>query len=227
MDILHKYISEVLKEEATESDVFGMYLFGTDRGLPEPDNEPEMDLNDKFNNTFTGFMDDLKKSDVDLLVKLRDEGKYTDILQVPPYAKRAWRVIEVKMSQIPASLHPGIDKNTAIRNQTFSQAQSFTGNVTMPLHNYYVNSWTISSQSLKQVAQEELGVGNYVIILSADLSSQKDKFLLNPGNMQDVNPKYFWQAEIWQIAPIVCDKWSIVRRDAGFEEIDKAIQMVK
>lgn len=225
--LLKKYISEILKEEATANDIFGQYLFGTDRGLPEPDNEPEMDMNDKFKSTFTGFMSDMTKQDVDILVKLRDEGKYTDILQVPPYAKRAWRTIEVNMSKIPPALHPGINKNTAIRTQVFSQAQVFTGNVTMPLHKYSVNSWTISHQALSQLTQEDLGEGDYIILLSADLSSQKNKFILNPGNMQQVNPEYFWQAEIWQVAPVVCDKWVIVRRDASAEEIDKAIEMVK
>lgn len=226
-NLLKKYISEVLKEEATADDVFGQYLFGDDRGLPERDNEPEMDMNDKFKGTFTGFMNDLEKSDVDLLVKLRDEGKYLDILQVPPYAKRAWRMIQVTMSKIPPALHPGINKNTAIRTQMFKQAQVFTGNVTMPVHGYSVNSWTISPQALSQLAKEDLGGGDYTIILSVDLSSQKNKFILNPGNMQQINPEYFWQAEIWQIAPVVCDKWSIVRFDAGFNEIDRAIEMVK
>lgn len=226
-NLLKNYISEVLKEEASADDVFGQYLFGDDRGLPERDTELEMDMNDKFKSTFTGFMSDITKADVDLLVKLRDEGKYTDILQVPPYAKRAWRMIEVTMSKIPPALHPGINKNTAIRSQVFSQAQLFTGNVTMPLHSYNVNSWTISPQALKQLANENLGEGDHIVLLSVDLSSQKNKFILNPGNMQQVNPEYFWQAEIWQVVPVVCDKWAIVRKDAGAEEIEKAIQMVK
>ena len=226
-NLLKMYISEVIKEEATVEDVYGQYLFGTDRGLPEPDNEPEMDMNDKFRNVFDGFMSDMTKQDVDLLVKLRDEGKYADILQVPPYAKRAWRTIQVTMSKIPPALHPGINKNTAIRTQMFKQAQVFTGNVTMPLHNYSVNSWTISHQALSRLAQEDIGEGDYIILLSVDLSSQKNKFILNPGNLQQVNFMYFWQAEIWQVAPVVCDKWAIVRQDAGAEEIDKAVQMVK
>lgn len=224
---LRHIIRSTLKEEATEDDVYGKYLFGDERRLPEPDTEEELELSDKFHSAFDGFMNDLTFADVKQLIKLRDEGKYTDILEVPSYAKRAWRVIEADLSQIPANLHPGIDKNAAIKNRTFSEAQLFTGNVTLPLHRYYVNSWTINRQSMEQLAGEDLGTGNHRIIFSLDLPSQKDKFLLNPGNMQQVNPNYFWQAEIWQVAPVVCDKWSIVRKDAGAEELGNAYRLVR
>jgi len=45
--------------------------------------------------------------------------------------------------------------------------------------------------------------------------------------MQQVNPDYFWQAEIWQIAPVACDKWSIVRKDAGAKELENACKLVR
>ena len=224
---LRQIIRSALKEEATEEDVYGNYLFGDERGLPETDNEAELNLSDRFHSAFDGFMKDVTPSDVANLLKLRDEGKYADVLEVPAYAKRAWRVIEVDLKKLPDFLLPNVPQDTSVRTQMFSGAKLFRGKVTLPLHNYSINSWTITSQAMSQIALEDTDMGECLVILSCDLSFQKNKFILNPGNLQQLNPNYFWQAEIWQVAPVVCDRWAVVRKDAGPEEINKAVEMVK
>lgn len=218
MSILKKYILEVLKEEATAKDIYGAILFGDERGLGEPNNTREEKLSDAFHDAFSGFMDSLTPANVQRLVKLRDEGKYLDVLQVPAYAKRAWRVIEVNPTN--KKFFGGMDPREITDPQLFNQS------LDMPLFHYAVNSWTISPQSLRSLAREFVGAGAFQVILSLDLSSQRDAFILNPTNLQQVNQDYFWQAEIWQIAPVVCDKWVVTNIPLAGKKSSEAVKLV-
>jgi hypothetical protein len=215
---LRQIIRRTLKEEATAKDIYGAILFGDERGLGEPNNTREEQLSDKFHDTFTGFMDALTPASVQKLVKLRDEGKYLDVLQVPAYAKRAWRIIEVNPTN--KKFFGGMDPKEIIEPQLFNQSLS------MPMFRYAVNSWTISPQALRALAKEVLGVGAFQVILSADLTSQSDAFILNPGNLQQVNQDFFWQAEIWQVAPVVCDKWVVTNVPMAGEKLSEAVELV-
>jgi len=215
---LRQIIRRTLKEEATAKDIYGAILFGDERGLGEPNNTREEQLSDMFHDTFTGEMNALSPFDVKRLVKLRDEGKYLDVLQVPAYSKRAWRVIEVNATN--KKFFGGVDPKEIIEPQLFNQS------LDMPMFRYAVNSWTISPQSLRALATEVVGVGAFQVILSLDLSSQRDAFILNPGNLQQVNQDFFWQAEIWQVAPVVCDKWVVTSIPLAGEKLSEAVDLV-
>ena len=217
---LRQIIRHALKEEATDADIYGQILFGDERGLDEPNTSQESAIADAFEDTFIGNMDSLRPVDVQKLVKLRDEGKYTDILQVPPYAKRAWRIIEVKPRDV--KFFGGLDPY----KDDFNDPKLFNQKLNMPLFNYAVNSWTVHPQALRTLSKEVVGMGQFQVILSADLSTQRDAFILNPSNLQPLNPQFFWQAEIWQVAPVICDKWVVTYINAGEEKLTEAAEMI-
>lgn len=217
---LRHVIRQVLKEEATANDIYGKVMFGKERGLGEPNTSQEDAMADAFKDTFFSDMRSLRPIDIQNLVKLRDEGKYTDILQVPAYVKRAWRVIEINPSN--EKFFAGLDPY----KDDFSKPRLFEQNLSMPLFKYAVNSWTISPQSLRELSKEVVGSGQFQVILSVDLSSQRDAFILNPGNLQPLSQEFFWQAEIWQVAPVVCDKWTVAFIGTGKYELANAVDLV-
>lgn len=215
---LRQLIRQIINEEAKHD--YGSVLFGDERGLDEPDTQSEKELSKKFSDYFSGETYAIRSNDVQRLKKLHDEGKYLDILQIPSYAKRAWRVIEVKHAtkKYFDRLNP--------RGNTFNDPKLFEKQLNLPVWRHAVNSWTISPNALRDLAVDILNEKSYEVIFSVDLTTQRDAFILNPTNLEKINPHYFWQAEIWQIKPIVCDKWVVVSANVPKQKLLEAAEMV-
>ena len=200
---------------------FGKYLFGDERGLKEPNNSREKLLLQKFREVFTGDMRALTPGEIRTLVSLRDAGKYCDVLSVPREAARAWRIVELDIENHPDLLQ-------GCEDRFFPRPVKFSGNLRMPMRpGYTVVSWTISKDSARDMIKKSLDKGNTLVLMSANLDKQRDKFLLNPEELENVNELYSWQNEIWQISAAEIDTWSVMSSEKlGVEVSDDDIAIM-
>ena len=201
---MKQFIIEVLAEKATKDDVFGEFLFGDERSLGEPNTCGENTMAHRFDEFYGGDVESLTRADIAKLVSLRDDDKYIDVLSVPDYAHRAWRVIEVN-ENILRKLVGKLE----LKEGELLQPTLFTGSFNMPIYkNRPTVSWTISSDAVPRLLTESLGY-DFVVLLSANLNTQRDSFLLNPQELTKLSREFFWQAEIWQAKTVTVDKIAV------------------
>ena len=217
---LRRAIRRYLQEKAGPDDVYGQFLFGDARGLDEPDTSEESELQNKFGEFFNGFPDDLGAEDVKKLIDLRNEDKYTDVLDVPAKYRQAWRVIELSaLNSLGIESKPDLEK-----------PQVFKTKKVMQLYRSSANSWTVSDDALMRLIDDKVTHERYVVILCVDLERERKNFILNPEVTGVVNPFYNWQAEIWQVSSVVCDRVVVIDTAAphnfvGLEDAEEAAKL--
>ena len=206
---IKSYVRFVLQE--AQDDIYGEYLFGEERpDVFEKDTPEEHEIAHSFESAFEGSMLDVDREDILRLLALRASGKYNDVLDVPQKFSRVWRVVE-----IDSETNPQIALGTSTLNRPIAVShKSFE----MPMwNNYPVVSWTIGTKATKELILDEMSNKNTVVVFSCDLTTQRDKFILNPSKMTKISDNYSWQAEVWQVQPVKVDVWAACNKKWLYE----------
>ena len=195
-----------LFEEPTPDKPYEDFLWGEKRGKGEEDLDDEIDLYNDFYGVIHGAgMDEISKDTVDRLVRLRDAGTYTDVLEVPRKFSRALRVIEINADNPPSWVDPSL---TGLKGVS----KVLRGDIEMPMwRGHNVVSWTVDPMAAMHMLTEDILPRNqWVAVLSVDLNKHRADFIGNPAEMKHISLDYAWQAEVWQVRDTICDKIAIV-----------------
>ena len=207
-----------LFEKVTAKKPFEEYLFGDARGLDEPDVDDEGDLADSFNDYFDGS-GEMPAHQIALLKKLRSQGTYTDVLNVPDKYQYAWRIIEVDdgVWKIPPAFVPKSMWGRKIKLTVLDDV------IDLPLFKNKPNSvesWTVDPKAIAAMGEEDIYEDKkLLVIFQVDLSSQRNAFMCNPDELSGLNEDYGWQQEIWQVEKVTCNKRIIVSKENFSDDI--------
>jgi len=224
---LRNFIKSALSEDLGQADVYGDYLFGEDRpDVFEKDTHSEKTLLKKFKESFRTNSFPLSQDDIDSLDMLRRSGKYNDMLDVPMRYKKAWRLIGINSKEHPELSLGAEETHIASDNTSLTlPLTSFSGTV----------AWTVDPRAIERMITDFSWSGHDVLVIfSCDLSSQRNKFMLNPDKFDSINPEYAYQKEIWQIDDVVTSKitsarirWMFFQGPKTPKRISKFVKMSK
>ncbi len=207
MKIFKKSITEIFKEETSSSDIFGKYLFGSDRGLPtrknpEIDKPNEHDFKTDLNHHYRGSMEKLN-SWIPIIDKLERDGKYTDFLTVPSKYKYAYRIMgDISLPTLTKIL--GYEPTSYKAGEIYEEKKNIRFTVDKRFH----YSWTVDPEVFLDIIDDWGTVSNdnnnsFVIIVRAPIKS--NRFLLNPEETEEYSQDYSYQKEIISVGDIKCD----------------------
>lgn len=187
--LIEQLVYQVLKEElpepeANEEDPFGKYLFGQKRKLPEPDTREENYFEKSFEDFVLGNEHSSLSQMLPELIKLKNEGKYSEYLQ-PPQGN-VWRIISgltVGAASSILNVSPEIIQTMAKQDRAIlSPVTGFTYASGYGSRN--VASWTNRLEYADLEAFIESYPESVTILLQSDTSS--GEFIFNPDGMKKI-----------------------------------------
>jgi hypothetical protein len=202
---LKKLILE--KPEANPDDIFGKYLFGSERSDEPASNEDDTELEEEFwyalDNHFGSYAynNELQKIFPKIL-KLVHDGKYAKLLK--PRNKKCYRLLynvpEDKAQKILGLTYNQVEsiRNTQIKPHVINNSEDYEN-----LEGTILSSWTskLNFKSFESVSESasifrhtnvnsnEYIKSIFIIILEANI--ENNKFLVNPVNFNKYIPHIF------------------------------------
>ena len=218
--ILRGYIKTILLEkraapEASADDIYGEYLFGaptdsrsTDTVLrifrddvdpPEPNTYAEYRLMQALKNWFKGDRESVDAEMISLLNQLRQQGKYSTVLEPP--SGYAYRLLSIK-----ADKWKPLQSGDALNRLGKGEFVAVEGGQLKQKRGQLVSSWTIDKKmfvnSLRRFRSLLLRGHDTFVICAADVDANRNNFLFNPKYTRKLAGSYDWQEEILQTGPI-------------------------
>ncbi len=212
-------------------DIFGDYLFGDDRQLPEHDPEwntaPEDALGHRLYKWFHGRVKAFARRDILMMQQLRVIGMYHDVLE-PPWHATAWRYTPMSWEIVQPML-------TSVSPVAYlDDGNGHTGSVyrlapgELPIHLQppegrerfrQTRSWTITPSMFDRLAGAWGGLAHSlepdypVVFFQADVDSNREHFLLNPAETASFAAEFAYQNEILQVGPVTLSGGFVYRPD--------------
>lgn len=197
-------------EGATKNDIYGKYLFGQERGLPDPKNREtntaeENELYSAMHDQYHGEMWSLN-SYIAKLADLEAKNKYTDVLRVPKKYKYAYRVMDVPYKTLTNILGKTPEHVTPGR-MVHAKRGIFRANEGDERKHY---SWTVDPVAFKEML-DDWGYlhqkPGYLVFLRAPIGGNGNRFLLNPDSevLKKLSDEYAYQREVISVGDIQCD----------------------
>jgi hypothetical protein len=199
MNLLEKYIRLLLTEESTKDDIYGKYLFGEPRGLPEEDLGHERQLGFMITDYLdSNEIDPVFKSSLIKLLELLKQGKYKDVLEPDPgIVYRGLKVnFEVAKKMFGEKFDHNIDEKRKVKI-----IQNYVYN---PVN--LISSWSYSKRVAVQFAlytiyndRPRYEHGDCVILFKTNVGN--NNFLFNWNTISDVgqNGKYEYSDNIGSV----------------------------
>lgn len=201
----------LLKEDAaSEFDIFGKYLFGQERGIPQRKPEPNTDEEDSFGSSLAQFY----QGDVSALnpwtgtlAALEKSGKYEDFLTVPSKYKYAYRTMsdisDENLRKMLGGKKP--KKVTPGALQHASSAKFISGHEGRKLF-----SWTTDPSIFSEMLKDWGTLSGYkpkqnTVFLRAPIGAKGNHFIMNPEHTGPWADQWHYQSEIFSIGDVECD----------------------
>jgi len=214
LQFIHECVQkQLLFCEQSESAPFGKELFGQELGRPKKDPETntkdENELKRDVQRHYQGSMEDLSPW-IPELVRLRDAGKYKNVLQVPSKYKYAYRAMgDIELGQL-GQMMPDSESSDRLYETSFepNKLYSVAGANYMESGKPH-SSWTVEFEAIKKIYEDWGGFGfgqrtSFIVFLRAPIKT--NNFILNPDVTGFLSKQYDYQREILSIGDVSCDK---------------------
>ncbi len=213
MRITRKNLRRLIERVASikqAHDEYGEVLFGDERGLDEPNTKKEIARVNKLRDWFAGNLASLKKPEVEIYQDFRKLGLYSDVLDPPSYAKNAYRFTTLSMGKIKTMIRKKIDQITAESGDQIDVYEIKPAR--LDTLGRKGRSWTNDANAFSEILEDwgflysgwgdPKNADDALVFFIADLQQNKDSFLFNPDELEDISAYYAYQKEEIQISPV-------------------------
>jgi len=187
-----------------DTEEFGEFLFGDERGLSEPNTEEEQKLGSDLHRHYHGMMSQLSRW-VPKLVDLERQGEYADFLSVPDHYQYAYRALSLSDQDMHTIFGNKFKEETG-GSHVISGKFRLPGKYDTREH----FSWTVSVGAMRELADDWQtlhirGTGRpWLVMVRAPIS--ENHFLLNPDETEPFADEFSYQKEVISVGEVVCDR---------------------
>ena len=221
MKITETQLRRIVREAISAQDAkerFGDFMFGGQRSKGEENTAEEQELARKFKSWYNGISQSLDAETVAKVRDLRDTGLYDDVLDTPPGAKRAYRVITLRDREDFDDLAGAEIAPDEIRALTENERKYLESGVvslrrvrpgsTSSIRSAYdsaASSWSTDVVTVTKIQKQWLRNSYHrgLAYLVSDFSQNPKGFAINPDEMTVLAGEYSWQYEVMQVTPTV------------------------